>query len=327
MLHFAIIGCGRIAIRHAENIIRIGKLIAVCDIDKDKALSFASKFGSRAYTSLDELLTKEPDITVVCICTPNGYHAQHCIQSLESGRNVLCEKPLCLTTRDAQNIIEAEKKSRKKLFVVKSMRFNPLVKSLKEIINTGKLGKIYSFHLSCFWNRPKEYFNGWHGKKTLDGGTLFTQFSHYIDAMLWLFGSIEKASGYIKNVAHDNAIEFEDTGVASLYFQKDILGSLHWSINTYLKNFEIALTVIAEKGTIALDGEFLNKIKYQHIESNKLLEAVKDVSNRDSLSRHAEVYDELKLSLESEGHTIINSLDGLKTVEAIEMIYSSTSKN
>ncbi|HEY0732509.1 MAG TPA: Gfo/Idh/MocA family oxidoreductase, partial [Chitinophagaceae bacterium] len=180
MYKFAVIGCGSIAPRHIENIEKVGRLIAVCDIIQEKADLLAAKYNVKPYYSVDDLLLKEKDIDVISVCTPNGFHAEHSIKSLQSGKHVLCEKPMCLTSAAAWQMIETEKFSRRKLFVVKSTRFNPLLIKLKKALDNGILGEIYSFKLSCFWNRPAEYYRDWRGKTFPDGGTLYTQFSHYI---------------------------------------------------------------------------------------------------------------------------------------------------
>ncbi|MCU7552174.1 Gfo/Idh/MocA family oxidoreductase [Chitinophagaceae bacterium LB-8] len=327
MFRFALIGCGRIAIRHAENIIRVGKLVAVCDIDEMKANSFAQTYNAQAFTSITELLQSGIEIDIVVICTPNGYHAEHSIKALMAGKHVLCEKPMCLKKSEALDIIEAEKKYNRKLFVVKSMRFNPLLQELKRLIANGDLGNIYSFQLNCFWNRPKEYYqNSWHGKRFPDGGTLFTQFSHYIDAMLWLFGSLENVTGFTTNAAHKDSMEFEDTGVASLLLNNGILGTLNWSVNTFQKNFEIGLTVIAERGIIAIGGEFLNQLKSLNLLTDFRNDASMKEINRRNNSHHDQVYDNLILSLENDDHKFTNTSDGMKTVETIETIYRSIYK-
>ncbi|HYO20896.1 MAG TPA: Gfo/Idh/MocA family oxidoreductase, partial [Flavisolibacter sp.] len=105
MKDFAIIGCGRIAKRHAENILRIGKLSAVCDALPAKADEFAAAYGAKAYYSVDDLLREEKNVEFVAVCTPNGMHAEHIIKSLQAGKNVLAEKPLCLTKAAAWQII------------------------------------------------------------------------------------------------------------------------------------------------------------------------------------------------------------------------------
>ena len=328
MFQFAIIGCGRIAPRHAENIMKSGKLIAVCDIKKERADSFANEYGVVAYYSIEDLLHHEKQIDVISICTPNGLHAEHTIKSLQAGKHVLCEKPLCITGAAAWQIIETEKFARKKLFVVKSARFNPLLQQLKKLISEGKLGEIYSFSLNCFWNRPHSYYTDWKGKNFPDGGSLYTQFSHYIDALLWMFGNLNDVKGFADNKAHQSSIEFEDTGVAALRMQSGVLGTLHWTVNTFQKNSEISLSIIAEKGTISLGGEYLNEIRYQQLDGNLLLADEAKIANEygsynGSMSHHDEVYKNLVAALHQNDHVASNAFDGLWTVEAIEKIYNA----
>ena len=327
MYKFALIGCGRIAPKHAENIANIGKLQAVCDIVPEKADALAKEYGATAYYSLEDLLDKEKDIDVISICTPNGYHAEHSIKSLQAGKHVLCEKPLCITSAAAWQMIETEKFSRRKLFVVKSTRFNPLLQDLKQLIEQKKLGEIYSFQLSCFWNRPEAYYTDWRGKLFPDGGTLYTQFSHYIDALLWLLGDIKNVTGFKANKAHGKSIEFEDTGVVAIEMKNAVLGTFNWSVNTYKKNCEISLTIIAEKGTIVLGGEYLNELKYHQLEESHNFNRDDIGSNnygfyKGSMSNHKEVYANLADALQNNS-PFISAFDGLRTVEAIEKIYKA----
>jgi predicted dehydrogenase len=328
MYQFALIGCGRISRRHAENIQRIGKLVAVCDIVPEKADTLAKEYNCKAYYSIDTLLREEKELTMISVCTPNGFHAEHSIKSLQAGLHVLCEKPLCLTTAAAWQIIETEKFCRRHLFVVKSNRYNPILIQLKKLLDEGQLGKVYSFHLSCLWNRPSEYYQDWHGKTFPDGGTLYTQFSHYIDAMVSLFGALGEVKGFCGSPAQKTGMEFEDTGVAALHMDNGILGSFHWSVNTYKKNHEIALTIIAEKGTIRLGGEYLNEVQYHSLENEFEFKhpgkpSNEYVSYKGSMSNHTEVYDHLVPALENKDNDFANAFDGLRTVEAIEKIYKA----
>lgn len=328
MYKFAIVGCGRIAERHAEQINAVGKLVAVCDIIPERATSFANRYGVQSYTCIDALLKEEKELDIVSICTPNGLHAEHSIKTLQAGVHVLCEKPLCITSAAAWQLLETEKFSRRKLFVVKSTRYNPYLKQLKKMISSKMLGEIFNFQLSCFWTRPPQYYHDWHGKLFPDGGTLYTQFSHYIDAILWLFGDLETATGFAANLAHKEVMEFEDSGVAALRMQNGILGTVNWSVNSYKKNFEIALTVLAEKGTICLGGAFLNEVKYELLESPLSFERSENEPNdykdyKGSMSNHKEVYEQLIQAMDKKDNGFPNSYDGLKTVEAIEKIYKA----
>jgi UDP-N-acetyl-2-amino-2-deoxyglucuronate dehydrogenase len=326
---FAIIGCGKIAVRHAEQAEKLGKLVAVCDIIRERADALAGKYNATPYYNIEELLSEEKSLDVIAVCTPNGLHAEHSILSLKAGSNVLCEKPLCISTVEAWKMIDTAKTTRKKLFVVKSTRYNPALVALKKIIEGRELGILYSFQLNCFWNRPPAYYaESWKGTQSLDGGTLFTQFSHYIDAMLWLFGDMLSASGYRRNIAHRSSIEFEDTGTIAIEMENGMLGGLNWSVNTFQKNMEVSLTIIAEKGTIKIAGEYMNKVEYQLTENAQIEIPEAGKANdygfyQGSMSNHHKVYENLLKALENEKHPFTHAVDGLKTVETIERIYNS----
>ena len=216
-LRFGLIGCGRIAQRHGEHIQKVGILQAVCDVEVAKANEMGLKYGSNVYYDIDSLLKNEHGLDVVSICSPNGLHAKHAIAALNAGVNVLCEKPMAITSYDCGEMIKAAERNNKRLFIIKQNRFNPPVVAIKEAIDKGQLGKIYSIQLNCFWNRNEDYYkNSWKGTKELDGGTLFTQFSHFIDLLYWMIGDVKKATALMGNFAHKQSIEFEDTGVVAL---------------------------------------------------------------------------------------------------------------
>ena len=265
-LNFAIIGCGRIAQRHAEHINRLGNLVAVCDIDLVKAGALATQYNANSYQSIEDLLAKETLLDVVAVCTPNGLHAKHSIQALNVGLNVLVEKPMAITVKDCQGMIAAAKTNNKLLFAIKQNRYNPPVAAVKDAIDKGILGKVYSLQLSCFWNRDAAYYNNsWKGTKDLDGGTLFTQFSHFIDLLYWMNGDVDKVYTITGNFAHQDIIQFEDTGVVALQFRNGSIGTINYTVNSHAKNMEGSLTIFAEKGTIKIGGQYLNELEYQSI--------------------------------------------------------------
>lgn len=326
-LSFALTGCGRIAKRHAEQIVKHGVLTAVCDIIPAKADELAAVYNTKAYYSIEDMLAAEKDLDVVSICTPNGLHALHSIKALEAGRNVLCEKPLCIKVEDGKKMIAAAEKAGKKLFVVKQNRYNPPVVFLKELISSGKLGQLYSFQVNCFWNRPAGYYTGWKGKKDLDGGTLFTQFSHFIDLLYWLLGDVASVKTVSKNFAHAN-IEFEDTGAVLFEMQNGAIGSLNYTVNSFNKNMEGSITVFAEHGTVKVGGQYLNELEYCNVAGIDTPDLPQgNPANgygfyQGSMSNHDKVYENLIAALQNDDHEFVSAEDGLKTVEIIERIYT-----
>ncbi len=330
-IKFGLIGCGNIGPRHAEHISRVGKLTFACDIAPEKAQTIAQKYDCRAFYSLDEILaSSNPLPDVISVCTPNGLHAEHSIKAMEAGCHVLCEKPMAITVADGQTMIETAEKTGKKLFIVKSSRYNPAVQALKKALDENALGKICNFQLNCFWNRPPAYYaNCWKGTTHLDGGTLFTQFSHYIDVLCWFLGDCLTVSGTRRNFLHTGVIDFEDSGSVVLEMKNGSIGGINWSVNAFNKNMEVSLTIIGEKGMVKLGGEYMNTIEYQSIENYTLELVGKDNPSNDygfyrgSMSNHDKVYDNLVLALNDAAHPFVNGNDGLKTVELIHQIYQN----
>lgn len=332
-LKFAIIGCGRIAHRHAEIIISIGKLQAVCDIVFAKTDFFSKTYNAHAYSNLEDLLLNEKELDVIVICTPNGLHAQQAITALQSGKHVLVEKPMALHVGDCEAMMDAAKSAKKNLLIVKQNRFNPPVIALQELILKNSLGKIFNVQLNCFWNRNDAYYDSeWKGTKLLDGGILFTQFSHFIDLLYWLFGEIIYVEAMVNNFLHQSSIEFEDTGVAVLKFSNGILGTINFTINSYLKNMEGSITVFGEKGTVKIGGPYLNEITYQELENHTIANlppgnmANDYITYTGSMSNHEQEYQQLLKVVASGSIEVNNAYDGLKTVEIIQKIYESAQK-
>lgn len=333
MIRYAIIGCGRIARRHAEHASIKGKLVAVCDIVREKADELAAQYNAAPYYSIDELLAARLKADVVTVCTPNGLHATHSIQALNAGYHVLCEKPLAIRSPDCLEMIKAAERASKHLIAVKQNRYNPPVVALKHAIDNNKIGEIFSVQLNCFWNRNIDYYkNSWHGSAELDGGTLFTQFSHFIDLLHWMFGELQHAEGYTGNFHHQHIIDFEDTGCFSILFKNGIIGTINYTVNSFSENMEGSLTVFGKNGTIKVGGQYLDKLEYQNIKDYKIGElpssqkANEYGTYKGSMSNHDKVYENINEVLLDNGKVTTSALDAMRTVEFIETLYKSAKK-
>jgi UDP-N-acetyl-2-amino-2-deoxyglucuronate dehydrogenase len=329
-LRFGILGCGRIAAHHAVQISRVGRLIAVCDIVKEKSEALAASYKAKAYYTAEELLATEKGIDVMVVCTPNGLHALHTIQSLRAGFHVLCEKPMAIRTTDCIEMAAEAVKAGRQLMIVKQNRFNPPVAAVKKLFEENRLGRIYAVQVNCFWNRGADYYrDSWRGTKEMDGGTLFTQFSHFIDLLYWMLGDVEHVQAILANYGHAGIIEFEDTGAVLLEFASGITGTFHYTVNSYQKNMEGSFTVFAEKGTLKIGGEYLNELAYQAMEGGSMdalpagAMANEYGSYRGSMSNHDKVYDNLLDVLENNAPVAASAFEGMKTVEIIEKIYQA----
>ena len=330
-LRFAIVGCGKIAQRHAEHIVAKAELVAVCDIEKVKVNELATKYQVPAYYSLEDLFTNSK-FDVAVICTPNGLHAEQSIYALQNSVHVICEKPMAIKTEDCQRMMDAVQESQKELFIVKQNRYNPPVVKLKKAIDEGRLGRIFSVQLNGFWHRDADYYKeeSWRGTKSLDGGVLYTQFSHFIDLMLWLIkDDVVSLYSDMRNYLHQGITEIEDTGVVSLRFSNGAIGSIHFTTNSYRKNMEGSITVFGEKGAVKVGGEYLNQLIYQHIKDYTIQDDHASIPPNQygaytgSMSNHGLFYDNVIDVLENKAVKTTDMYDAMKTVELIEKIYKS----
>lgn len=333
-LKIAIIGCGRIGQRHAEHASTFGQLVAVCDKIQGKADALGDKYSAKVVYELDSLINSGINVDLIAVCSPNGLHAEHSIASLTAGFHVLCEKPMALSLVEAGKMIEAAERANRRLFIVKQNRFNPPVVALKELLDGEKLGDIFSVQLNCFWNRNPEYYvdSDWKGSLSLDGGTLFTQFSHFIDLLLYLFGDVIDICGFMDNYNHRDEIDFEDTGVLALRFRSGIIGSINYTVNSFAQNMEGSLTVFGRNGTFKVGGKYLNEVEYQSIEGH-VVEGLPEGGGANnygnyfgSMSNHDQVYQNVVDVLMDRGVISTNSYEGLKTVELIERMYEKIRK-
>jgi predicted dehydrogenase len=334
-LRFGIVGCGRIAQRHAKHIKNTQgiELTAVCDIVPERAEELGAAYQAQAFDSIEALLA-DAAVDIVSICSPNGWHASHSIAALKAGKHVLCEKPMAISVYDCGEMIKAAEKANKRLFVIKQNRYNPPVEAIKEAIDQGHLGKINSVQLSCFWNRNEDYYkNSWKGSRQLDGGTLYTQFSHFVDLLYYLVGDVKEAKAFGDNFCHQGITEFEDTGVVILRFHNNALGTINYTVNSYGGNMEGSLTLFGDKGTVKIGGQYLNELEYQNIEGLKIenLPEGNTANNygqyKGSMSNHDLVYANVADVLLRGGQITTNMFEGLKTVEIIDKIYHEIEKN
>lgn len=330
-IQFAIIGCGQAAAIHAAQIKRFGQLVAVCDIIVSKGKIFAERHGAKFYPDLKQLLKKEPTLNVVVICTPNGLHCQQAITAMRAGFHVLVEKPMALNLRDANKMIRVAKETGRQLFTVMQNRFNPPVMAIRKLLQGNRLGAIYTIQLNCFWNRNAAYYkDSWHGTKELDGGILFTQFSHFIDLLIWLFGPVKQVKSILKNTAHRREIAFEDAGVVLFEWKNGMIGTMNYTINAFEKNREGSLAILGERGMVKIGGEYLNTLQHQAISKYtiKYKEAIASANDygtyQGSMRNHDKVYKSLIDTLKKNKPYYTSPEEARATIQLIEQIMQPT---
>ncbi|ULQ57473.1 Gfo/Idh/MocA family oxidoreductase [Flavihumibacter rivuli] len=326
---FAIVGCGHIAKKHAAEIASRGELVAVCDIVPEAAAILASGTQASIYDDITTLLASEK-VDILVVSSPNGLHPAHTIAGLKAGCHVLCEKPMAIHSADARAMVEVAKDTGRQLFVVKQNRFNAPVLFVKKLLDTNQLGKIHAFQVNCFWNRPARYFSEsqWRGSLELDGGPLFTQFSHFIDLVCWWMGDVaEIIAARGGNFLHYGLIDFEDTGTVVLEMENGAQGTIQYSLNTFQKNMEGSITLFGEKGTVKIGGAYLNELTWFEVEGLNQPELESSpLPNQygfyqGSMQNHSKVYDSVIRSIEGNGAAYMDPAEGVLSVQLIEEIY------
>ena len=333
-IKFAVIGCGHIGKRHAEMIIRNEEceLLALIDIKPKNELKI-DEFQVPLFNSLTEFLVSGIEVDVINIATPNGLHAEQALHCLDAKKHVVIEKPMALNKQDAERVIFKALHVQKQIFAVMQNRYSPPSIWIKDLIGSGKLGKFFLVQLNCYWNRDDRYYkeDSWHGKKDLDGGTLFTQFSHFIDILYWLFGDIQNIQARFNDFNHATLTEFEDSGFVSFDFVNGGMGCINYSTSVWNKNLESSMTIIAENGSVKIGGQYMDKVEYCHIKEYDMPVLAPTNPGNDygaykgSAQNHNFVIENVVDVLLNRSSINTNALEGLKVVEIISKIYSKNS--
>ena len=335
-IKFAVVGCGHIGKRHAEMITHTkdSELVATCDIRPKNELGLEN-FDAPFFSSIEEMLDSGIDIDVVNICTPNGLHSDQGLLSLDKGHHIVCEKPLGLSKAKCEKVIYKALQLSKHVFCVMQNRYSPPSVWIKEVLEQELLGEIFMVQVNCYWNRDNRYYKegGWKGTHNLDGGTLYTQFSHFIDIMYWLFGDITNIQGKFNDYIHQYTTDFEDSGMINFDFVDGGMGSLNYSTAVWNANLESSMTIIGSKGSVKIGGQYMNEVEHCNIdgyEMPKLAEAnpANDYGPyKGSAANHHYIIEDVVDTLKGGKSPTTNALEGLKVVDIIERIYDLREKS
>lgn len=331
MLKFALVGCGRIAKRHSELLglgqIENASLVAVCDIDEDKAKKISEQFNVPYYIDMDEMMEKE-SIDVVSVLTESGNHAKHVINLAKYGKHIVVEKPMALTLDDADDMIMACQKNSCRLFVVKQNRFNVPVIKLREALENGRFGKLFMGTVRVRWCRDENYYkqSPWRGTWAMDGGVLTNQASHHVDLLEWMMGKVD--SVYAKGIQALADIEAEDTAAVILKFRNGGIGIIEATTAIRPKDLEGSLSVLGEKGSVEIGGFAVNKMVHWNFQEK--LDGDDEVMEKYSVNPpnvygfgHQSYYEHIVDCIINNKEHLVDGLEGRKSVELISAIYES----
>jgi len=332
-IKFAIIGFGHIGRRHATiaSAFEGSEVMAVIDTDPSLSQHELLPRNAKFFNSVEDFFASDSDVEVAVIATPNGTHIPLALKALDNKVHVVIEKPMGISRLECEQVLFKALNVNKQVFIVKQNRYSPPSKWLKEVVSTGKIGEIHMVQVNCYWNRDERYYKsgGWKGTKALDGGVLYTQFSHFIDIMFWVFGDIKNIQTNLKNFNHNENTEFDDSGNSIFEFVQGGLGCINFSTSVWDTNMESSITVVGSKGSLKIGGQYMNEIEYCHIDNYSLpdLPATNPPNDygpfKGSAANHHYVIENVVNTLNGNDSITANALEGLKVVDIIERIYAA----
>lgn len=330
-LNFALIGCGRVSENHLAALTSSevpARLVAVADVDQSRAQQKGAKYGVPAYTDFQTMLAEHPEIEVVDITTPTGYHAAHVQAVARFQKHVVVEKPMALTLKDCDAMLAACRQNGRRLFVVKQNRFNSAVQAARCALAAGRFGNLVLVTVRVRWRRDQSYYDAdcWHGRWALDGGVMSQQASHHIDLLQWFLGPIESVQCQAANRVL--RLEAEDTAAAIFKATSGALGILEATVAARPRNLEGSLSILGEKGSVVIGGVAVNQIIYwefteplpeDEVVHQQASQAVPNVYG----NGHAPYLRDVAEAILDNRPGLVEGTEGRKNVEILTALYES----
>ncbi|TSC75460.1 MAG: dehydrogenase [Parcubacteria group bacterium Gr01-1014_30] len=321
---YGVVGCGRIFPAHYAAIKkdRDSQLIAVYDINSDAVRAVKEKFGVEAKNSLQELLS-DPRVDVVTVCTPHHTHKDVILKVIETGKYCLCEKPICLTTKEGEEILTSPH-YKDNVFVCYQNRFNPAAQFLMKLLKKGILGQVKLCSASLRWWRDNSYFQDWHGDVEKVGGMGFNQGAHILDIMRQVCGMPLRVDRLAKPMRENSNVD--DVLLANVVFDSGSYGNIELTTFAPYKDWEVSLLVAGEKGTIKIGGVSVNKVEFLDVKDEELMKTYPQYSEEIETgygNSHPRVISALTEFVKTgkKHPSLADARDGVQTTEFIEKIY------
>lgn len=333
MLGFALVGCGRIAKKHADILgggqFESAGLVAVCDINESKARRFGEKYGVPWFVDMHAMMkSMGGHIHAICVLTESGNHCRHTVELAQYGKHIVVEKPMALTLDDADSMIRVCDEASVKLFVVKQNRYNLPVQKLRQAVEAGRFGKLVLGTVRVRWCRTQDYYDQdpWRGTWELDGGVFSNQASHHVDLLEWMLG--EPESVFAKSTTALVDIEAEDTGVAIVKFRNGALGIIEATTATRPVDLEGSLSLLGERGSVEIAGFAVNEMRVWNFTDRTADDDAALVSHNQSPPNvygfgHYAYLEHVVSSILEERPALVDGLEGRKSLELISAIYES----
>jgi UDP-N-acetyl-2-amino-2-deoxyglucuronate dehydrogenase len=334
-LNFAVIGCGRVSENHLAALTSSdfpARLVAVTDVDRPRAQQKGDKYGVPVYTDFQQMLAEHPNVEVVDVATPTGYHAAHVQAVARFGKHIVVEKPMALSLEDCDAMLAACRQKGRRLFVVKQNRFNSAVRAARRAFEAGRFGKLVLVTVRVRWCRNQSYYDAdqWHGRWALDGGVMSQQASHHIDLLQWFLGPIQSVQCQAANRLL--RLDAEETAAAIFKAQSGALGILEATVATRPKNLEGSLSILGEKGSVVIGGVAVNQIVHwefseplpeDEVIHQEASQAVPNVYGNGHLPYLRDVAE----AILDNRPALVEGIEGRKNVEILTALYESAASD
>lgn len=340
-MKIALIGCGRISFKHIEAFVSMKdrvQFVAACDPilerAEEKRLEYKKSLPNadvKIFADYKEML-KECKPDVVTIATESGKHKDIAVHCLKNGAHVICEKPMALSTSDAQAMIDTAKQNNKKLAVCFQNRFNAPVVKTREALEKGRFGKMLHGMIQVRWNRNEGYYAQalWRGTWEQDGGTLMNQCTHGIDLLQWMMGE-DAVRVQAQTRRFIRPIEAEDFGCAIVEFASGAVGIIEGTADVYPKNLNETLSLFGTDGSVVIGGLAVNKMEtWRFADAEKVGDTEEKVLNPNEKDPptvygfgHTALFNDFIDAIEQGCEPIVSGEKGKKALEIILAIYKS----
>ncbi len=334
-MKYALIGCGRISPNHVSAAYNSGlEIVGLCDLDLKKIKELKEKFEFlkevKEYSDYKKMI-EEQHPNLVAIATESGTHAKIACDAIKLNCNLIIEKPMALSLRDADKIISLSKEKNVKVCSCHQNRFNKSIQKIRQAVEQRKFGKMFYGTAHIRWNRQKKYYiqASWRGTWDQDGGVLMNQGIHNIDLLNWMLGGeIEEVFAYTDNLNHDY-IEAEDLGLALIKYKNGVYGVVEGTSNVFPENLEETLYLFGENGTAKAGGSSVNNIEIwkflnQSESEINVIEKYSEVHKNVYGLGHTPLYKDVVDAIINDREPYVNAYEGKKAIELVLAIYESS---
>jgi predicted dehydrogenase len=322
----AIIGCGRIAGHNCRAVMETKglELVAVCDLEIEKANIYGNEFGCASFTNYHTMLTEIIDIDIVAVITPSGMHFEHSIEILERyNKHLIVEKPTFMKPSQLEKAYNIADKLGLKIFPVFQNRYNRAVQRVKLALEKQELGDIRIIGVRVRWCRPQRYYDmaPWRGTLSHDGGALTNQGIHHVDLLRYLGGEVQQVNATMRTLGAE--IEVEDSIVASFTYTNEAIGSLEVTTAARPDDFEASLSIVGSKGLAQIGGIAVNELEIFTPDSNACSEYSEDFSDCVYGNGHELLYQDIYSCLDNGTIYPVSKEDCLQSIKLLHSFYRS----